>query len=127
MRRRLKPEEVLERIGELEASGDHEEASRLAAAYMAYEEEGEMPLLVEEEIPLDAARRLLTSNMAKLLSLIKRKGDKSVSELARELARSPSNVYSDIAFLCRFNVVYLEKQGKKVVPHLLAEELRVEL
>jgi len=127
LKRRLRPEELLERIGELEAGGQREEALRLAAAYMAYEEEGESPVLVEEGVPLEVARKLLSKRILELISCIKRSGGKSISELARELGRSPSNVHADVAFLSRYNVIYLERQGKRVIPHLLAEELRVEL
>jgi len=127
LKRRLRPDEMLERIGELEAGGRREEALRLAAAYMAYEEEGESSVLVEEEVPFEVARKLLSKRMLELISCIKRSGEKSVSELARELGRSPSNVHADVAFLSRYNIVYLERQGRRVVPYLLAEELRVEL
>jgi predicted transcriptional regulator len=127
LRRRLRPDELLERIGELEAEGRREEALRLAAAYAAYEEEGESPVLVEEELPLEVARRLLSNRITELISYVKRAGGKSVSELARELGRSPSNVYADVAFLSRYNVIYLERQGRRVVVHPLAEEIRIEL
>lgn len=127
VRRRLKPDEVLERIGQLEVDGQREEAHRLAAAYMAYEEEGEVPLYTEEEIPLEVARKLLSKRIMELISYIRRYGEKSISELAKELGRSPSNVHADVKFLNRYNIVYTERQGKRVVPHLLAEELRVKL
>ena len=127
MRRRLKPDEILEKIGQLEAGGQREEAQRLAAAYMAYEEEGEVPFYVEEEVPLGVARKILSKQVRELISYIKHYEGKSISELAKELGRSPSNVHVDVGFLSRYNVVYTERQGRRVVPHLLAEELRVEL
>lgn len=127
MRRRLKPDEILEKIGQLEAGGQREEAQRLAAAYMVYEEEGEVPFYVEEEVPLEVARKILSKQVRELISYIKHYEGKSISELAKELGRSPSNVHVDVGFLSRYNVVYTERQGRRVVPHLLAEELRVEL
>lgn len=125
--RRITPEELLYTIAELEAHGRREDAERLLVEYSKYEEEGELTYTVEKEVPVDVARRMLTGRMQKLLELLRQGKDLSVSELARELGRSPSNVYNDLKFLQQHGAVRLEKQGRWTVPRLLMEGLLLEL
>jgi len=125
IRRRLTPEEMLERIGLAEMSGDSERLSDLIEAYMAYEEEGEYSYVVEEEIPLTLARRLLSAKIVELLEFLRDREGLCVSEIARTLNRSPSNVYNDLKLLADYNVVALERRGRRTIPRLLVEELRI--
>jgi len=125
IRRRLTPEEMLERIGLAEMSGDSERLSDLIEAYMAYEEEGEYSYVVEEEIPLTLARRLLSAKIVELLEFLRDREGLCVSEIARTLNRSPSNVYNDLKLLADYNVIALERRGRRTIPRLLVEELRI--
>lgn len=125
VRRKVTPEELLERIGLAETLKDEEVLPDLLAAYMAYEEEGEYSYIVEEEVPLSLARRLLSPNMSKLIDFLKSNEGLCVSEMARALNRSPPNVYADLKFLANYNLVTFERRGRRAVPHLLMEELRI--
>ena len=125
LRRKVTPEELLERIGLAETLKDEEVLPDLLVAYMAYEEEGEYSYVVEEEVPLSLARRLLSPKMSKLIDLLKSSEGLCVSEIARALNRSPPNVYADLKFLAHHNLVTLERRGRRAVPHLLMEELRI--
>lgn len=125
IRRRLTPDELLTLIGSLEVRGWSEDVKQLAEAYRAYEEEGELSYSVEEEITDDIARRVLSLRVVELINLLKHKDGLSISEIARELNRSPSNVYVDLKLLSKHKLVYLERQGKRTIPHLIVEELHV--
>ena len=115
----------MQRLKRSQKARDDETAKDLLSAYGAYEEEGECEYLVEEEIPLNVARRLLQPAMRDILDTLRNNRGLCVSEIAYLLQRSVSNVYTDLKFLASYNVVYLEKLRKRVVPHALIEELRV--
>ncbi|MEM0023127.1 MAG: helix-turn-helix domain-containing protein [Thermofilaceae archaeon] len=122
--RRVTPEELLSRVAELEVHGRHEDLKRLLSEHlMYYEEEGELGYMEEEEVPIKVARRILSERMCELLALLKQGRELSVSEIARVLGRSPSNVYTDLKFLQRYGAVRFEKHGRHTIPRLLLEEL----
>lgn len=126
--RRITPEELLSRVAELELHGRHEDLERLLSEHlMYYEEEGELAYTEEEEIPIEVARRMLSNRMLELFTLLKQGRDMSISELARVLNRSSSNVYNDLKFLHRYGAIRLEKHGRRTVPRLLVEEIFFEL
>ncbi len=95
------------------------------SALREYEEEGEEIFVKEEEIDPSVVRRLLTDNMVKLIREIER-GVVSISDLARRLRRSVSNVYNDLQFLHRNGFVGFQKRGRHVMPYLLIEEIVIE-
>ncbi|HDD33917.1 MAG TPA: ArsR family transcriptional regulator, partial [Thermofilaceae archaeon] len=81
--------------------------------------------VVEEEIPLTLARRLLSAKIVELLEFLRDREGLCVSEIARTLNRSPSNVYNDLKLLADYNVIALERRGRRTIPRLLVEELRI--
>ncbi|MEM0225474.1 MAG: ArsR family transcriptional regulator [Thermofilaceae archaeon] len=122
--RRVTPEELLSRVVELEVHGKHDDLKRLLGEHlMYYEEEGELWYTEEEEVPVQVARRMLSDRMCELLALLRQGRELSVSEIARMLGRSPSNVYADLKFLQRYGAVRFEKHGRHTIPRLLLEEI----
>jgi len=97
----------------------------LQSAYQSYEEDGEFFYVVEEEISPDIARRILSPKMVELVRQIAI-GVDSISDLARKLGRSVSNVYKDLRFLADIGIVELYPIGRRKKPYLLAEEIVVE-
>lgn len=124
-RRRVTSEELLERLGVAEATNDEKQLSELLEAYMTYEEEGEYSYIVEEEIPLTVARKLLSPRMRDLLEALKSSRGMCLSDLAKMLNRSPPNIHADLALLAEYNLVALERTGRRVVPILMLEEIKV--
>ncbi len=94
-------------------------------AIREYEEDGEETFIKEEEGDPSVVRRLLTDNMVELLKEIGR-GVNSISELARRVGRSVSNVYNDLQFLYRNGFLGFQKRGRHVVPYLLLEEIVID-
>ena len=94
-------------------------------AIREYEEDGEETFIKEEEGDPSVVRRLLTDNMVELLKEIER-GVNSISELARRVGRSVSNVYNDLQFLYRNGFLGFQKRGRHVVPYLLLEEIVID-
>lgn len=126
--RRAQPDELFNVIAELEARGMRDDAEYLIKEFVKYyEEEGELVYTLKEEVPLDNARRMLTRKMQEILNLLEENKEFSISEIARELGRSPSNVYRDLVFLQRCKAVRFERRGKRIFPRLLMEGLIFEL
>ena len=94
-------------------------------ALREYEEEGEEVFVKEEEVEPGIVKRLLTDNMVKLLNEIE-EGVSSISDLARKLGRSVSNVHNDLQFLYRNGFIAFRKIGRHVIPYLLIEEIIIE-
>ncbi|MGB9709132.1 MAG: ArsR family transcriptional regulator [Infirmifilum sp.] len=100
---------------------------QLKKAYLAYEEEGdEIEAWTRVEIPITAARRILSNKMMELLYVLLERKEYSISELAKNLHRSVPNVYRDLSFLERYGLItYLDK-GRKKIPVFLARKIIVE-
>ncbi|HDJ89129.1 MAG TPA: ArsR family transcriptional regulator [Thermoprotei archaeon] len=144
IRRKLLPEEMLERIKYIEKRyGEErilekkaEESSQildiymelisLRNAYMEYEEDGESFYLAEEEISNNIARRLLSEKMIKILEEIL-KGVDSISDLARKTGRSVSNIDRDLKFLEKNKIIGFWKKGKRKIPYLLLKEIVIQI
>jgi len=124
VRRRITPEELQR---ELTSYTGLISLADLERAVMEYEEDGETTLTVEEEVPVDVLRRLVSPKMLQVLELLRKSGSACISEIARALGRSVPNVYSDIKFLEKHNLVYISRRGRLAVPVLLLEEIRLEV
>lgn len=124
VKRRAIGPELLKLLQVAERDGHKREARKLRRAYMEYEEEGEAVISIEEEGSPDDIRRLLSENIARIIDIIKRE-QLSISELADKLKRSVSNVYSDIMFLENKKFVVTFKRGRRRIPVLLLEEVRI--
>ena len=93
-------------------------------AYLEYEEEGEIDLEIVTKIPYIAFLRIIQPKMVELIDII-RNERLYVSEIARRLNRSISNVYHDLKILHRYRIIYIMKMGKYSIPILLAKELTI--
>lgn len=122
IRRRVTREELLT-VGK--DSGIEFEEARPKDLVAVYEEEGECAYTVVEEIPLSALRKILNLRIIELLEAVRTYRNVSVSELAKLLNRSPSNVYTDLKLLARYRLLHFEKLGKRVIPYLLLEEIKI--
>lgn len=100
----------------------------LRQLYSLYEEEGEVaPKIIRENLSVEAARKVLSNRVIELLSAIKENKGASISELARILRRSPSNVYRDLAELARWRIIRLREDGRKKVPEIIAKKIEIEI
>lgn len=90
-----------------------------------YEEEGECTYTIVEEVPLNILRKILSLRVIELLEVLKTYKNVNLSDMARSLNRSPSNVYTDLKLLAMHHIVHLEKLGKQVIPYLLLEEIKI--
>jgi len=144
IRRKLLPEEMLDRIRKIEEKygkvGKLEKAVRkssamfdiymelisLKNAYMEYEEDGETFYLFEEKISNKTARRLLSTKMINILEEISN-GVDSISDLARKIRRSVSNVDKDLKFLEKNKIIGFWRRGRKKIPYLLLKEIVIQV
>ncbi len=122
IRRRVTREELLTVSRD---PGMEFEEARPKDLVAVYEEEGECAYTVVEEIPLGALRKILSLKVIELLEAVKTYRNVNLSELARLLNRSPSNVYADLKLLAKYRLLHFEKLGKRVIPYLLLEEIRI--
>jgi len=80
---------------------------------------------------IEALRKLLSNERARILNTIKTKHPKSIYELARILQRDFKAVQEDIKLLERFGFIDLiaEKSGKRnrLKPILIAEEIKINI
>ncbi|MEM3137318.1 MAG: hypothetical protein QW760_02270, partial [Thermofilaceae archaeon] len=90
-----------------------------------YEEEGECTYTIVEEVPLNILRKILSPGIIELLEVLKTYKNVNLSDTARLLNRSPSNVYVDLKLLAMHRIIHLEKLGKQVIPYLLLDEIKV--
>ncbi len=95
-------------------------------AYEEYEEDGECSWRIEEEISPSELRTLLAPRLVRILEVLSQRS-MDVPTLAERLDRSPTNVYSDIKLLSKYNIVEVRREDGRGVVSLLAEEIRVEL
>ena len=151
VRRRLNREEVEKRIEELrEKYGipfeefaeqliktklrramleDYIDWANLYHALKAYEENGELDYVEEEQtnLKIGEIRQIFTGERVKILEVIS-KGVDSISDLARKSGyRDVKNVYVDLKILERTGFVKLEKKRKNVVPRRIIEDVVIEL
>ena len=124
VRRRITPEELQR---ELTSYTGLVSPVDLERAVMEYEEDGETTLTVEEEVPVNVLRRLVSPRMLQVLEVLRKGGSACISEIARALGRSVPNVYSDVKFLEKHGFVYISRRGRLAVPVLLLEEVRLEI
>ncbi|HDI31616.1 MAG TPA: HTH domain-containing protein [Thermofilum sp.] len=126
VKRKVTDEEIFNLIQRRLPPRYHIKLEDLQSAYMEYEEEGETILTVSEEYDLETVRRLLTPRMTELLEIIK-KERYSISELAKKLNRSPSNVYNDVKFLVNNKFALLLSKGRAKIPILLIESIEIKI
>ena len=98
----------------------------LIHAYEDYEETGSIEYYVDEEVDLSILHRISSEKMSRLLDEVSR-GAMSISDLARKLGRSVSNVYNDLKFLEEKGFISFWRDGKKLVPYPLIEKVTIEL
>ncbi len=93
-------------------------------AYLEYEEEGETDLELITRIPYNIFLRIMQPKMIELINLIKNER-LYVSEIARKLNRSISNVHHDLKILQKYKIISLIKMGKYSIPILLVKEIYI--
>ncbi|MCD6563216.1 MAG: hypothetical protein J7K23_04770 [Thermoproteales archaeon] len=95
-------------------------------AYLEYEEEGETDLEIIEQIPYRTFLRLMQPKPVELIEIIKNE-QLYISEIARKLNRSISNVYYDLKILNKHKIISFNKSGKYTIPILLLKEIRINI
>ena len=148
--RRVPMNEITERVAELEGKygdrfqelheefvhgrmdrerfNDYVEWSGMIHALRAYSEGEDYDYYTEEEIPHGGEElRGLTPPRIELLDRLAVSRASSINELAGILGRDVKNVYNDIKFLERIGFVRLSKEGRRMVPELLVQELTISL
>jgi len=95
-------------------------------AYLEYEEEGETDLEIIEQIPYRTFLRLMQPKPVELIEIIKNE-QLYISEIARKLNRSISNVYYDLKILNKHKIISFNKSGKYSIPILLLKEIRINI
>ncbi|MEM1509081.1 MAG: hypothetical protein QW291_04525 [Thermofilaceae archaeon] len=122
LKRRVTREELLMIDKDL---GIEFEEARPKDLVAVYEEEGECTYTIVEEVPLNILRKILSPGIIELLEVLKTYKNVNLSDTARLLNRSPSNVYVDLKLLAMHRIIHLEKLGKQVIPYLLLDEIKV--
>jgi DNA-binding transcriptional ArsR family regulator len=99
----------------------------LRRLYSLYEEEGELaaPGYIREELPPQVARRLASTRMLELLGFLLGSKGLGVSEVARRLERSPSNVSRDLNLLAKWRIIRFVEQGRRKVPEVIARKIEI--
>jgi len=95
-------------------------------AYLEYEEEGETDLEIIEQIPYGTFLKLMQPKPVELIEIIKNE-QLYISEIARKLNRSISNVYYDLKILNKHKIISFNKSGKYSIPILLLKEIRINI
>ncbi len=103
---------------------DFVEWSRMIHALRAYGEGEDFDYSTEETVELDWSQfSKLTPRRLELLDHLSRLRVKSINDLAAKTGRDVKNIYNDLKVLEQLGFVRLMRQGRRVQPELLVQEV----
>jgi len=107
-----------------ERLSDYAEWSRMIHSLGAYGEGEDFEYYSDETIDLDwsEASKLTPRRLDLLFSLSMLRAD-SINDLAHKIGRNVKNVYNDLKILEALGFVKLTKQGRRILPELLVQEI----
>lgn len=109
---------------ERERFEDYVELSRMVHALRGYGEGEDFDYSTEEAVELSRSEvSKLTPRRLELLDQISRLRPRSINDLAAGIRRDVKNVYNDLKVLEGLGFVRLVRQGRRVLPELLVQEI----
>jgi predicted transcriptional regulator len=113
------------RVGR-EAFEDYIEWIGMVHALRAYREGEDFDYYTEEILDIDSeATSKLTPRRMELLDQISRSRANSINDLATKIRRNVKNVYSDLKALESLGLVELIREGRRMIPELLVQEVTI--
>ncbi|UCD44791.1 MAG: helix-turn-helix domain-containing protein [Candidatus Bathyarchaeota archaeon] len=125
---------ALEEIPDLFADGllgpqafeDYVEWMGMVHSLRAYREGEDFDYFTEEVLELDLKQSSkLTPRRMELLDQISKNRATSINDLAEKIGRDVKNVYNDLKTLEGLGFVSLVKEGRRLVPELLVQEVTI--
>lgn len=109
---------------ERERFEDYMEWSRMIHALRAYSEGEDFDYFTEEMVELSRSEvSMLTPRRMEMLDQLSRLQARSINDLAAKIGRDVKNVYNDLKVLERLGFVRLARQGRRIQPELLVQEV----
>lgn len=109
---------------ERERFEDYLEWSRMIHALRAYGEGEDFDYYTEETLELGwSGVSKLTPRRMEMLDHLSRLRPRSINDLAAKIGRDVKNVYNDLKVLEGLGFVSLVRQGRRILPELLVQEV----